>query len=271
MPATSGVPTGLTFHRAADMVCGFTPDGKAVFFSSPRSSFTSRYSQLFAVPVEGGWPQQVELPVGFKACYSPDGSRLAYLPVREVFDQWKHYRGGTVATIWLYTFADRTVEKVPQPPGRCNDTDRMWVGNTIYFRSDRNGEFNLFSYDLGTKEVWQLTFFADFPVLNVSYGGGQIIFEQAGYLCTYHLRTGEVKRLRVGVAADLPELRPRYVKGAEWIRSHDISPCGARAVFEFRGEIITVPAEKWEPRNLTATPGAHERFPAWSPDGRYIA
>lgn len=271
VPATGGVPTRLTFHPAADMVCGFTPDGKAVLFFSPRSSFTSRYSQLFTVPVEGGWPQQVELPVGFKACYSPDGSRLAYLPVREVFHQWKHYRGGTVATIWLYTFADRTVEKVPQPPGRCNDTDPMWVGNKIYFRSDRNGEFNLFSYDLGTKGVRQLTFFADFPVLNASYGGGQIIFEQAGYLHTYDLRTGEVKRLRVGVAADLLELRPRYVKGAEWIRSHDISPSGARAVFEFRGEIITVPAEKGDPRNLTATPGAHERFPAWSPDGRYVA
>ncbi|MBC7185832.1 MAG: PD40 domain-containing protein [Calditrichaeota bacterium] len=271
VPASGGVPIRLTYHPAPDVVCDFTPDGKAVLFYSPRFSFTSRYCQLFTVPLAGGWPQQLELPVGFKACYSPDGKRLAYLPVREVFQQWKHYRGGTVATIWLYTFADHSVEKIPQPEGSCNDTDPMWVGDKVYFRSDRNGEFNLFCYDTVSKEVRQLTFFADFPVLDAAYGAGTIIFEQAGYLHTYDLSSGQVQRLRVGVAADLLELRPRYVKGAEWIRSHDISPSGARAVFEFRGEIVTVPAEKGDPRNLTATPGAHERFPAWSPDGKFIA
>ncbi len=271
IPATGGVPVRLTYHPAPDIVCAFTPDSKSVLFYSPRFSFTTRYAQLFTVPLEGGWPQRLELPVGFKACYSPDGTRLAYLPVREVFHQWKHYRGGTVATIWLYAFADRTVEKIPQPAGRCNDTDPMWVGDKVYFRSDRNGEFNLFCYDTITREVKQLTFFADFPVLGASAGAGKIIFEQAGYLHTYELATGALRRLQVGVTADLLELRPRYVKGAEWIRSRDISPSGARAVFEFRGEIVTVPAEKGDPRNLTRTPGAHERFPAWSPDGRYIA
>jgi len=196
---------------------------------------------------------------------------MAYTPFSEPFRQWKHYRGGTVSTIWLYTFSDHSVEKIPQPEGRCNDTDPMWTGDKIYFRSDRNGEFNLFSFDLKSKEIKQLTSHNDFPVLSASSGGGKIIYEQAGHLHIYDPAQKRSAKLTIGVAADLIEVRPRYVKGFRYIRNANISPSGARAVLEFRGEIITVPAEKGDPRNLTNTTGVHERSPVWSPDGKHIA
>ncbi len=267
-----GVPTRLTWHPGPDIVQGFTPDGTAVLFTSPRAVFTNRYNQLYTVAVKGGAPEEpLKIPHATRATYSPDGTRIAYNPLYEAFVQWKHYRGGTHSKISLFRFSDNSEEKVPQPQGRCNDVDPMWIGDTIYFRSDRNGEFNLFSYDLKSKAIKQLTQHSDFPVVYASAGGGQIIYEQAGYLHVFDPRKSRSTRLTIPVAADLVETRPRYVKGFRYIRHEAISPTGARAALEFRGEIVTIPAEKGDPRNLTNTPGAHERSPAWSPDGMSIA
>lgn len=271
VPAEGGIPQRLTYHPSSDSVCDFTPDGSSVLFRSSRSVFTNRYSQLFTISIKGGFPQKLKIPNAYKATYSPDGKRMAYTPLGERFGQWKNYRGGTVSTIWLYTIADYSVEKIPQPEGRCNDTDPMWIGNKIYFRSDRNGEFNLFSYDTGTKDIKQLTLHNDFPILDSSLGNGNIIYEQAAHLHLFNPENGQTDRLKIGVAADLLELRPRYVSGSRYIRYGSISPSGARAVFEFRGEIVTVPAKNGDPRNLTNTAGVHERSPVWSPDGKSIA
>jgi tricorn protease len=271
MPAAGGTPSRLTWHPGPDTVRGFTPDGKAVLFSSPRHVFTGRYNQLFTVPLEGGHPTQLPIPNGVEACYSDDGKLLAYTPLSDVSTQWKHYRGGTHSRIWIYRFADQSVVQVPQPEGRCNDNDPHWLGGVLYFRSDRNGEYNLYSFDPATKEIQQRTQCTDFPVMALATGGNNLVFEQAGYLHRYLPDTKQSRRLRIGVATDHNELRPRFVKGAKFIRNGTISPSGARAAFEVRGEIVTVPAEKGDPHVLTATPGVHEREPAWSPDGKSIA
>ena len=271
VPAAGGVPKRLTWHPGADLVQDFTPDGKAVLFASSRFSASAAYLQLFTVPVAGGFPEMLKVPYAFRAVYSPDGKRLAYNPFLEAFTQWKNYRGGRHSRIWLIDLPTLAVEKVPQPADRSNDAGPMWVGDKVYFRSDRNGEFNLFAYDTKVKEVKQLTFFKDYPVLNASAGAGRIIFEQAGALHLFDLAGGQTKRLTIGVATDLAELRERYAKGPQYIRSGSISPTGARAVLEFRGEVVTVPAEKGDPRNVTNSPAVHEREPVWSPDGKSIA
>jgi tricorn protease len=271
IPVSGGAPQRLTSHPMPDIVRGFTPDGKSVLFSSPRNVANNRHTQLFTVPLTGGMPTQLPIPNGVQACYSPDGDFLAYTPLSDRSGQWKHYRGGTHGRIWIYNCKDHAVEQVPQPEGRCNDFDPQWIGKTIYFRSDRNGEYNLFAYDTVTKKVSQRTDYADFPVIDLGSGGGKLIYEQAGYLHLYDPEKESSTRLKIGVATDLVEARPRFVKGAKYIRNAGVSPSGARAVFEFRGEIVTVPAEKGDPRNLTNTPGVHERSPAWSPDGKSVA
>jgi tricorn protease len=271
IPTAGGQPTRLTWHPAADTVRGFTPDGKAVLFASGRHNYSGRHTQLFTVPLTGGMPTQLPIPWAGEACYSPDGEFIAYNPNRDVTQQWKHYRGGTHGRIWVYNTKTHDITEIPQPKDRCNDHDPNWVGNTIYFRSDRNGEYNVFAYDTGSREVKQVTKFTDFPVIDINAGGGRLIFEQAGYLHLLKPGESESQRLKVGIAADLTEARPRFAKGAKYVRSAAISPSGARAVFDFRGEIVTVPAEKGDPRNLTETPGTHERFPAWSPDGTKVA
>ncbi len=271
VPVAGGVPRRLTWHPGADIVRGFSPDGKNVLFISRRSVFTNRFFQLFTVPVTGGFPTQLEIPNAFHAAFAPDNKLMAYTPLYEAFRQWKHYRGGTISNIQLFSFSDKSVIKIPQPEGGCNDTEPVWVGDQVYFLSDRKGEFNLYSYSPASKQVKQLTDFKDFPVAHVAGGGGKIIIDQAGYLHLFDIAAGSAKKLAIGIAADLLELRPRFVKGARYVRTGSISPTGSRAVFDFRGDIMTVPAEKGDARNLTNTTAAHEKYPAWSPDGKSIA
>jgi tricorn protease len=271
IPAEGGVPTRLTWHPDADVARGFSQDGKSVLFSSTRESFSGGLPKFYLVPLTGGFPENMKQLNGVYGSFSPDGKKIAYNPYYNAFQQWKNYRGGRISFIWICNLSDLSVVKIPQPEGGCNDWRPMWIGDIVYFLSDRNGEFNLYSYDPKSAEIKQLTRFSDFPINSAGYGGGKIIFEQAGYLHLFDLASKTSKQLHIHVPADLPNLRPRFVSAAKNIHYSNISPSGARAVFEARGDVITVPGEKGDPRNLTNTPGIYERSPAWSPDGKKMA
>jgi len=272
VPAGGGEPRRLTWHPGNDFPQAFTPDGQTVLFTSSRADFSNRYTHLWTVPASGGVPARLPIPNAAQAAYSPDGRFIAYNPIGRAFEQWKGYRGGRVSQLWLIETGTWEVEKIPQPEGRCNDVDPMWLdANTVWFRSDRDGEFNLYRYDRRSRAVTRVTTHADFPVMAASAGGGRILYEQAGWLHLLDPAAGSAHRLRVGVAADLREVRPRWVKGADFSRNSALSPSGARMAFEMRGEIVTVPAEKGDPRNLTGSTDVHERSPEWSPDGTQVA
>lgn len=271
-----GMPKRLTYHPGSDAVRGFTPDGQGVLFSSARNVHTRRYQQLFTVDLNGSFPNQLPIPNAYFASYSPDGSKIAYTPHSDPFRQWKNYRGGTNTKVIVYTTGSHDTIEVPQPKDRCNDTDPQWLDkNTVAFLSDRNGEFNIFTFDVNTKQVTQITQHSDFPVLDIAVGGGNLVYDQVGNL--QHMKIGEggklspQGKLKLGVAADLPERRGRFVRVSNNIEGSTISPSGARAAFVMRGELFTVPAEKGDARNLSKTPGAHERNCEWSPDGKTIA
>jgi tricorn protease len=266
-----GAPIRLTWHPAPDNVEGFTPDGRAVLFSSPRHVFTSRFTQLFTVPVEGGFPTQLPIPNGLRATISPDNKKIAYIPIAERFTQWKNYRGGTVSRIWIYDTENHSVQQVRQPEGRCNDTDPVWAGGKVFFRSDRNGEFNVLSFDPASEAIESYTDFNDFHVNRLEGIDDALIFEQAGYLHVLDPAARTVQKLTINIVSDLTATRPRWVSGPEWIRSAHISPSGARAVIEYRGDIFTLPASKGDPRPIAVSSDSHERSPAWSPDGTRIA
>jgi len=271
VPAMGGVPKRLTWHPGRDVVQGFTPDGRSVLFTSPRAAFNNRHTQLYTVPVGGGLETPLPIPYANRAAYSADGKTIAYSPNAPRHLQWKRYRGGTVSRVWLFDVVTNAIDRVPQPATRCNDADPMWLGGTLFFRSDRDGEFNLYAFDATSKALTRLTDYKDFPVLNAAAAAGRIVFEQAGTLHLFDPASKKTTDLPIAVAGDLLETRPRWAKGAKWIRGAALSPSGARAAFEFRGEIVTVPAEKGDPRNLTNTAAVHERAPAWSPDGKEIA
>ena len=271
VPTEGGVPRRLTWHPRNDIALGFTPDGKNVLFTSPREVYTNRFTQLFTVPVDGGAVTKLPVPNAWRAVYSTDGSKLVYNPLGDAFLEWKHYRGGQTSRLLIFDMKTFATEQIPQPSGRSNDVDPMWIDGKVYFRSDRDGEFNLYSFDPASKKVARLTTHADFPIVAASAGAGRIAYEQAGYIHLFDPRSGNDARVKVGVAADLIETMPRFAKGKKYIRGATISPSGARAAFEYRGEIVTLPREKGDDRNLTNSTAANDRSPAWSPDGRSIA
>ena len=268
VPASGGVPRRLTYHPNPDEVVGWTPDGKRIIFRSGRSS-ASGIPTLFTVGTDGGFPEELPLPTGVSASFSADGSRLAYVPTMQWQRAWKRYQGGQTTPIWIVSLADLKVEKIPRD--NSNDSNPLWVGDKIYFLSDRKGPVSLFVYDLATKKVDQVLPNDGLDFKSASAGPGGIVVEQFGALHLFEPATGKAHRVAVSLDGDLPEVRPRYVKAGPRIAAAAISPNGARAVFEARGEILTVPAEKGDVRDLTKTTGVMERDPSWSPDGKSIA
>jgi tricorn protease len=269
IPATGGVPKRLTYHPGADIAVGWTPDGKQVLFVSGRESETGRTSKLYTIPVDGVFPTALPLPMGFEGSYSPDGSHIAYVPLPHAFNAWKRYRGGQATAIWIANLADSAIERVPRDAS--NDFSPMWIGDTVYFLSDRNGPATLFAYSTSTKKVTQLIQNNDFDIKSASAGPDAIVYEQFGSLNLYDWKTGKTKRVDVTINGDMLAVRAKYEKVASHITNAELSPTGARAVFEAHGEIFSVPAEKGDARNLTNTPGVAERDPSWSPDGKWIA
>jgi tricorn protease len=272
MPSEGGVPRRLTHHPAVDEVLGWSPDGKSVLFRSTRNSY-SRFNRLFTVSLEGGLPRELPLPTAEFGAFSPDGKHIAYVPVdnnnRLSAIAWKRYRGGKASRVWIANLGDLNLDQVPRETS--NDGNPMWVGGKVYFLSDRNGPFALFSYDAKDKKVEQALASNGADIKSASAGPGAIVYEQFGSLNLFDPATGKSKAVAVTVPADLPNVRPHFKKVDNEIASATLSPSGARAVFEAHGEVLTAPAEKGDIRNLTNTPGVMERDPAWSPDGKWVA
>jgi tricorn protease len=274
VPAAGGVPRRLTHHPDPDVPVGWTPDGKNILFRSPRTSY-ARFLKLFSVPVAGGQPAELPLPMAEDGSLSPDGKRIAYVPLSNM-PQFPggsrpihHYRGGTAAAVWIADLADSSVTKVPRT--NSNDFNPMWVGGRVYFLSDRDGPTTLFVYDVARKEVRRLLEPNGTDIKSASACRDAIVYDRFGALHLFDLKTGESRPIPVKVTADLPGVRPKVEKVAKRVQKAGLSPTGARAVFEARGEVLTVPAEKGDIRNLSNTPGAAERDPAWSPDGKWLA
>jgi tricorn protease len=272
VPATGGVPKRLTWHPGADLVSGWSNDGKRVLFASGRNSYSS-FPRLFTVGLDGNFPEEVPLPTAERGSYSPDGAHIAYEPLTQWQPEWKRYQGGQQDVIWIARLSDSSIEKLPRE--KSNDRYPMWVGDKIYFLSDRNGGYSLFSFDTKSKKVAELVKNNGIDIKSASAfagnGSGVIAYEQFGSVYLYDIKSNKSRKVNIRVAADVVTLRPRFERVGGRIFNAHISPTGARAVFEARGEIITVPAEKGDPRNITNTPGVMEREPAWSPDGKWIA
>jgi len=269
--ASGGQPRRLTYHPGTDQVVGWTPDSKRIVFGSTRSSYYRFSGRLFTVPLEGGLPSELPLPVADEGSLSPDGSRIAYVPHGIWQPAWKRYRGGQTTPIWIASLADSSiVDRVPRE--NSNDKNPMWVGNTVYFLSDRNGPFSLFAYDTSSKQVTEVVKNDGLDFKSASAGPDAIVIEQFGALKLYDMASKQVKNITVNVTGDLPELRPQFVK-VETKRIHNmsLSPTGVRAVAEAWGEIFTFPSDKGDIRDLTNSPAVADRDPAWSPDGKWIA
>ncbi|MBK9767421.1 MAG: PD40 domain-containing protein [Chloracidobacterium sp.] len=276
--ATSGGdPKRMTYSPSEDHVRGWMPDGQRILFSSVRGNAPlESHWRLWTISVNGGMPEPLQLSRAFTGAYSGDGQRLAYeefsttmFPPWQETSFWRHYRGGRTHPISVINLADNSISKLPWT--NSNDSSPMWIGNTIYFVSDRNFTANLFSYDTGSKQVKQVSNHNDFDVMTASAGSDAVVYEQAGYIHLVDAKTGKSQQLNIEVTGDFPWAQTQFKKVGDMIRSSALSPSGVRVAFEARGDIFTVPTGKGDYRNLTNSSGAHDRDPAWSPDGNQLA
>jgi tricorn protease len=270
MPAGGGVPERLTWHPGSDRLLDWTPDGEAVLFASNREHGIN-VRQFFRVAAAGGWPEKLPVPYGEFGALAGDGRRIAYTTKAREFSTWKRYRGGLAPDIWLLDLD--SLEATNLTVSDANDMQPMWHGDKLYFLSDRGPaqRSNLWVLDGVSAAPRQVTAFTAMDVAWPAIGPAEIVFQAGGRLHLLDLATEEHHEVPVEVVTDRATLRPRLVDVGEQLASAHISPSGARAVVEARGEIFTLPAEHGVVRQLTRRSGTAERYPAWSPDGSRIA
>jgi tricorn protease len=270
VPAEGGEPKRLTWHPGPDLVQGWTPDGKSILFSSTRATAApSAAPRFWTVPSEGGVEQPMSLPRGYQGKISPDGGRIAYRMNNSWDEERRNYRGGQNRPIWIVDL--KTFDLVSPPWTGSKDMDPAWVGDAVYFISDRDGVANVWSFDTKAKKLSQVTKFTDFDVKSLDANANAVVFEQAGYIHLLDPKTGKEHVVDITVAGDFPWMMPRWEDVTSRMTNLVLSPTGKRFALEARGEIFTVPAEKGDVRNITHTSGSAERDPAWSPDGKYIS
>lgn len=272
VPIDGGTPKRLTNHPAGDIVRGWI-NNEEVYFSSTRSFDYGFNARLYQKSLKGGMAKALPMPEATQGSASPDGKRWAYskngFPNERTDVAFKRYRGGGMPDIWLFDLKTNDIEIVPG--AKSNNIAPQWIGNKIFFLSDRNHIQNIFSYDTGTKKVEQVTSYKDYDVKSLSSDGSTLIYEEEGGIYTLDPATGKSNRLSILIQADIPYKRARYENMDKDITAMELSPTGKRALFESHGEIFSVPKENGDARNISKSPGSHERSPGWSPNGKWIS
>ena len=279
MPSSGGEPLRITYTATNsrddlgdrmgpnNIVMTWTPDGNGIVY---RNRISDGFSgKLYTVNKEGGLSEVVPLPEGGFCSYSPDGKQLAYNRVMREFRTWKYYKGGMADDIWVYNPEKKSVENITN--NEAQDIFPMWIGDEIYFLSDRDYTMNLFVYNTKTKQTSKVTNFTEYDVKFPSSFGNTIVFENGGYIYKMDAVSKKPEKVNVTLASDNVYARSEIKDGSKYITSASLSPKGERMVVTARGEVFNIPVDKGVTKNITRTPGAHERDAQWSPDGKYIA
>jgi tricorn protease len=279
MPKSGGEPERLTYTSTNsrddvgdrmgpnNIVMTWTRDGKNILY---RNRIGDGFSgKLWSVSAEGDMPEQLPLPEGGFCSYSPDGKKLAYNRVMREFRTWKYYKGGMADDVWVYDPASKKIENVTNNVSQ--DIFPMWIGEEIFFISDRDRTMNLFVYNTATKKTEKVTNYTDYDIKFPSTNGEVIVYEQGGYIFKFDPRTRKAEKVSITLNSESIYARKEMKNVAGNLTSASLSPDGKRVAVTARGEVFNVPVEKGVTRNITRTSGANERGAKWSPDGKWIA
>lgn len=280
IPSEGGIPKRLTYtatlgrddvsdRMGPNNIVMSWKDNETIVYRSRWREFNDWKGQLYEVSINGGLSTQLPLPRGGFCTFSADGSKMAYNRIFREFRTWKRYRGGQADDVWIYDFKDKTTKNITNNPSQ--DIMPMWSGNKIYFISDRTSRLNLYSYDLKTNETKQLTKYTEFDVKFPSLGDKAIVYENGGFIYKFDLATEKAEKVSIVMNEDFNSGRGGIIDVSRNVANWSISSDGKRGLFEARGDVFTVPLKDGATRNLTNSPGVHDRSSQWSPNGKWIA
>ena len=269
VPVEGGTPTRITWHPSGATVRGWSPDGEKILFTSLRETAPSTFGRLWIIPKDGGPASLLTKQFGNDGSFSPDAKKIVIDRVTRWDIEWRDYRGGQNKPLVILDLKDFSEEFIPNE--KTTDIQPLWMGDKIYFISDRDFLANIWSYSPETKQLEQLTSFEGADVKWLSGKNNQLVFEREGYLHLFNLKTKEIKKLTINVVGDYPWAETKWEDVSSSARSASLSPTGKRAIFEARGEIFTVPEENGDTRNITQSSAVADRTPIWSPEGDQLA
>jgi tricorn protease len=281
IPSQGGTPKRLTYTATLtrddvadrmgpnNIVMEWTPDGKNIIYRSRKQTFNDFTGQLFMVPVEGGPSKEIQLTNSGFCTFSPDGKKLAFNWVFREFRTWKYYVGGMADNIRIYDMASGNIAQITNNINQ--NIFPMWVGDEIFFLSDRDRIMNMFVYNTLSKKTEKVTSFDNYDIKFPSRSRDAIVFENCGYIFKYDIKNRKQEKVSITIADDEGASLSVMHDASQRITSVSPSTDGERVVISARGEIFNVPVKEGVTRNLTNTSGVHERNAKWSPDGRNIA
>jgi tricorn protease len=264
-----GSPRRLTWHPSPSTARGWSPDGKRVLYATSRDNAPSGFDRLWTVSADGGPSTLLTSQWATDGCFSPDGKKVIIDRVQRWDIEWRHYRGGQNTPLEILNLADQTEKLLPNES--TIDTQPLWLGETIYFLSDRDWTTNIWSYNSVSGDMKQITRFTGSDIKWLGGSGNKLTFERDGYLNLLDLASNEPKQLDITVFGDFPWADIKWEDVTKSLASVSISPTGKRVIMEARGEIFTIPAENGDARNMTHTSGVADHAPLWSPKGNEVA
>ncbi|MBQ7222298.1 MAG: PD40 domain-containing protein [Bacteroidales bacterium] len=220
IPVTGGIPKRLTYSATLsrdnigdrmgpnNIVMAWTPDGQSVIYRSRWYAFCANRGMLYKISINGGVPEELPYSEGGWCSYSPDGKYFAFNRMFREFRTWKYYRGGQADEIWINEIGTNSLTKITD--NDAQDIFPMWIGNEIYYMSDRDHIMNMFCYNTVTKQTTKVTNFDKYDCKFPSCSNDYIVFENGGYIYKYTVKTHQLEKLTITLASDGVWARPEF-------------------------------------------------------------
>lgn len=264
-----GMPQRLTWHPSGASVRGWTPDGQHILYASTRGTAPVPHNKLWTVPAGGGPASKVSEQWGFDGAFAQTGKKIAIDKMSRWDTEWRAYRGGQNTPLIILDLEDQS--EVLLPHDKTTDIQPTWIGQELFFLSDRDWTMNVWAYNTASGALRQVTRFLETDVKHLNYQEDELVIEQNGYLHLLDPQTGDTRQISIEIQADFPWAATHWEDVSRRATAVSLSPTGKRALMEARGEIFTVPVEYGDPRNLSQSSDAADRRPIWSPKGDQIA